>query len=132
YAVFSNIGVNLLLVSTQQGGGVLHDNRSAEDTYMKMLSAGGGVGFGVKDFAAIFVFHTDAAIDQFSAKGWDFSVQVDAKAKYDESSEGVETAASAMPGTSLYQLTESGLAAQVTLQGAKFWVDEELNAYGES
>ena len=32
-----------------------------------------------------------------------------------------------MPGTSLYQLTENGLAAQVTLQGTKFWKDEDLN-----
>ena len=127
YAVFSNIGVNLLLVSTQRGGGILHDNRSGVDTYMKMFSAGGGLGLGVKDFAAIFVFHTDAALDQFVDKGWDFSAQADAKAQYKEDGEGVESSYSAMPGTSLYQLTESGLAAQLTLQGTKFWKDEELN-----
>ena len=42
YAVFSNMGVNLFLVSTQRGGGILRDNRNNDDIYMKMFSAGGG------------------------------------------------------------------------------------------
>lgn len=128
YAVFSNMGINLFLVSTQRGGGILRDNRSSEDIYMKMFSAGGGLGLGVKNFAAIFIFHTDAAIDQFATQGWDFSAQADAGAQHKDDGDGVNTAVSAMPGTSLYQLTDSGLAAQVTLQGTKFWKDEELNA----
>lgn len=127
YAVFSNFGMNLGFISTQRGGGILTDNRSGEEIYMKMFSAGGGIGLGIKEFAAIFVFHTDAAIDQFVTEGWDFSGQADARAKYDEEGEGADTAMTAMPGTSLYQLTESGLAAQVTLQGTKFWKDEDLN-----
>ena len=44
YAVFSNTGVNVLLVSTANGKGVAHDNRSDQDTYMNMISAGGGIG----------------------------------------------------------------------------------------
>jgi len=58
YAVFSNIGINLFVVSTERGGGISHDNRNGKDTYMKMFSAGGGFGMGVKDFSLIFVFHT--------------------------------------------------------------------------
>ena len=127
YAVFSNIGVNLFLVSTQRGGGILHDNRSGKDLYMKMFSAGGGLGLGVKDFAAIFIFHTDAALDAFRDSGWDFSAQADANLEKDNEGDGMETALTAMPGTSLYQLTDAGLAAQVTLQGSKFWLDEDLN-----
>ena len=127
YAVFSNIGVNLFLISTQRGGGILHDNASSEDTYMQMFSAGGGIGLGVKDFAAIFVFHTESAMQQFVTEGWDFSGQADAGAKVEEEGDGVEMAVSAMPGTSLYQLTASGVSAQVTLQGTKFWKDEDLN-----
>ena len=127
YAVFSNMGVNLFLVSTQRGGGILRDNRNGDDVYMKMFSAGGGIGYGVKEFAAIFVFHTDTALNQFVTEGWDFSAQADAKAKYEDEGDGAEAAVTAMPGTSLYQLTENGLAAQVTLQGTKFWNDEDLN-----
>lgn len=127
YAVFSNLGVNLLLVSTQRGGGILRDNRDGSDTYMRMLSAGGGLGLGVKEFAAIFVFHTDDALDKFMTEGWDFSAQADANAEYDDEGDGGETAFSAMPGTTLYQITKNGLAAQVTLQGTKFWADDDLN-----
>ncbi|EED31076.1 hypothetical protein NOR53_2701 [gamma proteobacterium NOR5-3] len=127
YAVFSNIGVNLFLISTQHGSGVLRDNRSAEDVYLKMLSGGGGIGLGVKNFAAIFVFHTDAALDLFLSEGWDFSAQADANMETDTQGDGMETAYTAMPGTTLYQLTDAGVAAQVTLQGTKFWRDEDLN-----
>lgn len=127
YAVFSNMGVNLILLSTQRGGGVLRDNRSGKDTYMRMLSAGGGVGLGVKQFAAIFIFHTDAALDGFREDGWDFSAQADANLESADQGEGMETAATVMPGTTLYQITEAGVAAQVTLQGTKFWADDDLN-----
>jgi lipid-binding SYLF domain-containing protein len=127
YAVFSNIGINLGLLSTQRGGGILRDNRDGEDIYYKMFSAGGGWGLGVKDFAVIFVFHTAAALDLFEQEGWDFSAQADANLESDSKGDGVETAVTAMPGTSIYQLTEAGVALQATLQGTKFWPDEDLN-----
>lgn len=50
YAVFSNVGINLILLSAAGGSGVAHDNRSGKDTYMKMVSGGIGIGLGVKDF----------------------------------------------------------------------------------
>ncbi len=127
YAVFSNIGINLGLVSTQRGGGILRDNRDGEDIYYKMFSAGGGWGLGIKDFAVIFVFDTTAAIDQFENEGWDFSAQADANLESDSKGDGIETAVTAMPGTRIYQLTDAGVALQATLQGTKFWPDEDLN-----
>ena len=61
YAVFSSLGINLFVVSTARGAGVLHDKRSKKDIYMNMFSAGGGIGLGVKDFSAVFVFSSDKA-----------------------------------------------------------------------
>ncbi|MFT7287015.1 MAG: lipid-binding SYLF domain-containing protein [Halieaceae bacterium] len=127
FAVFSNIGINVLLVSTQRGGGILHDNRSGEETYMKMFSAGGGWGMGVKDFSAVFVFDTDEAIDQFVEEGWDFSAQADANLHNESEGAGVGAAMTMMPGTRVYQITDSGVALQATLQGSKFWADKDLN-----
>jgi lipid-binding SYLF domain-containing protein len=72
YAVFSNIGVNVLLVSAGGGIGVVHDNQSGRDTYMKMGSAGVGVGLGIKDFRGVFIFHTRKALDRFIDTGWDW------------------------------------------------------------
>ncbi len=127
YAVFSNIGVNLGFVSSQRGGGILRDNRSGKDVYMNMFSAGGGWGLGVKDFAVILVFETNEALDQFMTSGWDFSAQADANLESESEGDGVETAVTAMPGTEIYQLTDAGVALQATLQGTKFWVNEDLN-----
>jgi len=127
YAVFSSLGVNVLLVSTENGGGILHDNATGKDTYMKMFSAGGGIGMGVKNFVVVFVFHTEEAMEDFQTSGWDFSGQADANAETSSQGAGAETAGSVMPGTTIYQLTKAGLALQATLQGTKFWADEDLN-----
>lgn len=127
YAVFSNIGLNLGFISSQRGGGILRDNRTGKDVYMKMFSAGGGWGLGVKDFAAILIFENDEALNQFETSGWDFSAQADANLESESEGDGVETAITAMPGTKIYQLTDAGVALQATLQGTKFWVDEDLN-----
>lgn len=127
YAVFSTVGINLFLVSTERGGGILRDNRNGKDTYMKMFSAGGGIGLGIKDFSLIFVFHTVTAMDNFQSEGWDFSGQADASAESGDKGMGAEAAATLMPGTTIYQLTDAGLALQATLKGTKFWADEDLN-----
>lgn len=127
YAVFSTVGINLFLVSTENGGGILHDNRNGKETYMKMFSAGGGFGMGVKDFALIFVFHTVKAMEDFQSEGWDFSGQADASAESGDKGMGTEAAVTVIPGTSIYQLTEAGLALQATLKGTKFWANEDLN-----
>ncbi len=127
YAVFSTVGINLFLVSTERGGGILRDNRNGSDTYLKMFSAGGGIGMGIKDFSLIFVFHTVAAMNDFLQEGWDFSGQADASAESGDKGMGTEAAITVIPGTTIYQLTEAGLALQATLKGTKFWVDEDLN-----
>ncbi len=48
YAVFSNVGINLLVLSASGGHGVAHDNKTGQDTYMKMIS--GGVGIGLRSW----------------------------------------------------------------------------------
>jgi len=127
YAVFSNIGVNVIFLSGGGGSGVVHDNKSANETYMKMATAGLGLGLGVKDFRAVFIFHSRKALDDFINYGWDFSGQADAAAKSgDKGGEG-SVAATVVNGASIYQLTETGLALQATLQGTKYWLYKALN-----
>lgn len=94
---------------------------------MKMFSAGGGWGMGVKSFSAIFIFQTDEALDTFQQEGWDFSAQADANLESESEGAGMETAVTAMPGTKIYQMTDAGVALQATLQGTKFWADKDLN-----
>lgn len=127
YAVFSNIGINLILFSAAGGSGVAHDNRTGKDIYMKMVSGGVGFGLGVKDFRGIFVFSTAKAFKQFVESGWAADAQADAAAKSGEKGGAAAGAIAVAPGVDLYQLTETGLALQATIQGTKYYKDDELN-----
>ena len=127
YAVFSNTGINLLLLSTGNGYGVAHDNGTGKETYMRMFTAGVGIGAGVKDFRGIFIFSTKDAFESFVEHGWQAGAQADAAAKAGEKGGAADSAIDVAPGVELYQLTENGLALQATIQGTKYWKDDELN-----
>ena len=128
YAVFSNVGVNLIFLSAASGYGVVEDKSTGKRTYMKMASGGLGIGLGVKDFRGIFVFTSRGALEQFVESGWDASAQVDAVAKAGEKGAAWAGAVDVAPGIKLYQITEYGLALQATIQGTKYWKDAELNS----
>lgn len=126
YAVFSNVNVNLLIASFGGGFGVVRDRRTGQDTYMNMGEVGIGIGAGVKDFRALFVFHSKEALNYFINKGWAFGAQADAAAKASDkgaSVGGEET----VNNISIYQITKSGLALQATIKGTKFWKSNTLN-----
>lgn len=129
YAVFTNVNNNLLVLSAGSGYGVLRDNRTGRDTYMKMATAGMGIGMGIKKFQAVIIFNDAAALDRFITTGFDASAQADLAAKSaDDGKVVVSEAANAdFQKVKMYQLTEQGLAAQATMQGYKYWPDDELN-----
>jgi lipid-binding SYLF domain-containing protein len=81
HAVFNNMGVNVLLLSTARGSGLAVNNKTKEETFMKMVSAGGGLGMGVKDYDVVFFFETEKAFAEFLDSGWSGSGQADAAAK---------------------------------------------------
>jgi len=128
YAVFSNVGVNLILLSAAGGSGVARDNKTGRDTYMRMVSGGVGFGLGVKDFRGVFVFSTSDKLDQFVNSGWEASAQADAAAKAGDKGAAASGAVTVAPGVTLYQLTENGLALQATIQGTKYFKNDDLNA----
>ncbi|TKI68608.1 hypothetical protein FCU45_09285 [Sulfurimonas crateris] len=127
YATFSNVGVNLILLSAEGGKGMAHNNRTGINTYMNMASGGLGLGIGVKDFRAVFLFENKRAYDTFVRSGWEANAQADAAAKYEESGGSLNAAITVAPGVRLYKLTQNGLALQATVQGTKYWKDTELN-----
>lgn len=127
YAVFKNFGTNLLVVSTASGSGIATNNQSKQDTFMKMVSAGAGLGVGVKDFRVIFVFESEAAFNKFLDSGWSGSGQADAAAKAGKSGEALSGAVEVSPDVYVYQITKNGLALQLTLQGTKYYKDDDLN-----
>ena len=126
YAVFSNANVYIFFVAVGGGYGVAHDNKTGKPIFMKMGEAGIGLGLGVKDFRAVFIFRNRAAFEKFITSGWEFGGQADAAAK--ASDKGAAVGGEAVFGDiTIYQITESGLALQATVKGTKYWKDDDLN-----
>jgi len=126
YAVFSSANVNLILASFGGGYGVMRNNQSGQDTYLKMGEFGVGLGAGLKDFRVVMVFHTQEAMTRFMDYGLAFGAQADAAAVASDQGAAVGGELQ-LDNITVYQLTQTGLALQATIKGTKYWRDEELN-----
>jgi len=128
YGVFSNVGVNLLVLASGNGFGVVRNNANGREVYMQMKEFGLGLGIGAKDFYAVIVFKSPEALNTFVSDGWEWGGDADAAGK---TGEGEGAAASASANTQkdveVYLLTEKGFALQATASGTKYWPDDELN-----
>jgi lipid-binding SYLF domain-containing protein len=127
YAVFSNVGVRVLLLAGGGGYGVAHDNGTGEDTYMRMGEGGLGLGLGVKDFRALFVFHDERTLAGFVDDGWTFGAESDAAAKTGDQGGAAGAEAVANDGMDVYQLTDRGLILGASLRGTRYWRYASLN-----
>jgi lipid-binding SYLF domain-containing protein len=127
YAVFSSFGVKLMVAGGTSGRGMVVDQRSRRETFMKMVQVQGGLGFGVEQDRLIFVFTEEQALRNFIDQGWEFGGQAKLSAMAEGAGGMMSGAASVAPGVYLYQLTETGLAATITVSGTKFYVDSDLN-----
>lgn len=126
YAVFSDANVNVIFASFGGGYGVVKNNKTGRHTYMKMGEIGIGLGLGVKDFRAVFIFHDYETMNQFIESGWEFGGHADAAAKASDKGAAVGGEI-LLDNITIYQLTESGLALQATVKGTKYWKYDALN-----
>lgn len=126
YGVFNNANLNFIIASVGSGYGVVIDNESGNRTFMKMAEAGVGFGAGVKDFSLVMVFHDKTALTRFIDQGWAFGAQADATAKAGDQG-GAAGGEVSVDKVTIYQITQSGIALQLTVKGTKFWKDDELN-----
>jgi lipid-binding SYLF domain-containing protein len=127
YAVFSSFGVKILVAGGTTGRGVVVNQRSRSETFMKMVQAQAGLGFGVEQDRLIFVFTEEQALRNFIDQGWEFGGQAKLSVMAEGAGDMMSGAASVAPGVYLYQLTQTGLAATITVSGTKFFVDSDLN-----
>lgn len=126
YGVFDNANVNFIVASVGSGYGVVIDNESKKRTFMKMAEAGVGFGAGVKDFSLVMVFNNKVALERFINQGWAFGAQADASAKAGDQG-GATGGEVSVDDVTIYQITQNGIALQLTIKGTKFWQDDELN-----
>ena len=127
YAAFSTFGMKLLIAGGTTGKGLAVNKRTNSQTYMKMLEVQGGLGFGVNKNQLIFVFTNEPALSNFINQGWEFGGQANVSAMASGEGEMFSGAAAISPGVYLYQITETGLSATLTVSGTKFFVDPDLN-----
>ena len=127
YATFSNFGMKILIAGGGTGSGVVIQKGSAKPIYMSMAEVQAGLGFGIKSFQNIFVFQTQAALNDFVNSGWTFGGQVTAAAKYENNGDAYQDTTTVAPGVLMYQLTDSGLAAEITGKGTKYYKNTDLN-----
>jgi lipid-binding SYLF domain-containing protein len=127
YAVFSTFGVKLFFAGGTTGKGMVVNKRTGRQTFMKMAQVQGGLGFGVDKSRLIFVFANEQALRNFIDQGWEFGGQANLSAMVSGQGNMFTGAAAISPGVYLYQLTDTGLSATLTVSGTKFFKDGDLN-----
>ena len=127
YAVFSTFGIKLFFAGGTTGKGVVVNRQTNRQTFMQMAQVQGGLGFGVNQNRLIFVFTTERALRNFIDQGWEFGGQANLSAMAGGQGAMFSGAAAVAPGVYLYQLTNTGLAATITVSGTKYFRDANLN-----
>jgi len=127
YGVFSTFGIKIFFAGGGTGKGFVHNNRTKRFTYMRMVQVQGGLGFGASKDRIIWVFETQKALSDFVNSGWDFGGKAQVAAMVQDTGGMFSGAISIAPGVYLYRLTETGLSAELTVSGTKYFKDNELN-----
>jgi lipid-binding SYLF domain-containing protein len=122
WAVFDNLKLALGF-SGGGGNGVAKVRVSGEKTYMKMGTAGIGIGLGVNKYQVIFLFQDPKTFNNFVEKGW----QADAGATAAAGKHAAEAKTDFVNGMAIYQMTEKGLMANADIAGTKYWKNKKLN-----
>ena len=119
--------MKLFFAGGTTGKGMVVNNRTHRQTFMKMVQVQGGLGFGVNQNRLIFVFTNEPALRNFINQGWEFGGQANLSAMAGGQGTQFSGAAAVSPGVYLYQITNTGLAATITVSGTKYFKDTDLN-----
>ncbi len=127
YAVFDASGGKFLWGGMDHGNGVVVDNRTRQRTYMKMFELQPGLGFGFTNFRLVFLFDNPSTMNDFVNSGWEFGGRASAAAKDKVQGGAADLGYNVAPGITVYQLTEQGAVVGLSITGAKYWKNDDLN-----
>ena len=94
---------------------------------MKMFELQPGLGLGASKFRVVFVFESADAFNNFVTSGWEAGANAMAAAKNKTGGGAYRGAVTVSPGVYMYQITEAGLIIGISVTGAKFYKDSDLN-----
>ena len=122
WAAFDNLKIAFLL-SGGGGNGMAIRKESGERTYMKMGTAGIGLGIGGQSYQVIFFFQDERTFHNFVEKGW----KADASAQAAAGKDGANATTGFVNGVAVWQITDKGLMASADISGTKYWKNKKLN-----
>ena len=127
YGVFSNFGLKILVMGSGKGKGLVVEKSTKKETFMDMVEVQAGLGFGAKKFRQVWVFKTKTALDRFIDSGWELGAQTTVAAEHNGEGASMAGAIAINPDVWVYQMTDEGLAVELTAKGTKYYQDKKLN-----
>jgi lipid-binding SYLF domain-containing protein len=128
YAVFSDFGFKVMFLGGAKGKGVAINNATKQETFMKMVELQPGLGVGAEKYRLVLIFENPDAFNKFVTSGWEFGANAMAAAKDDKGEGGGGAGAvTVSDGIKMYQLSDTGIIVGVSITGAKYYKDDDLN-----
>ncbi|MGD0229632.1 MAG: YSC84-related protein [Syntrophorhabdales bacterium] len=127
YAVFSDFGFKFMFLGGAKGAGIAVNNATRQETFMKMAEFQPGLGLGAEKFRVIFIFENPAAFNSFVTSGWQAGANAMAAAKTKTAGGALTGAVTVSDGVYMYQITEAGAIVGVSITGAKYYRNKELD-----
>jgi lipid-binding SYLF domain-containing protein len=127
YAVFSDFGFKVVFMGGAQGKGMAVNNTTKQETFMKMVELQPGLGVGAENYHLVFIFENPDAFHTFVTSGWELGTNALASAKDGSEGAGAAGAVSFSHGVKLYQFDDTGAIVGVSITGAKYYKDDDLN-----
>lgn len=127
YAAFSITDVKVVFLGGGGGKGMLVNNSTGEEIFMRTGDVQVGFGLGIKKYDVLFVFGTEKALADFADSGWEFGGQATLAATDSVNGASLEGAVSVGPDIWMYQITDKGLEASLTVRGIRYFKDKDLN-----
>jgi lipid-binding SYLF domain-containing protein len=126
YGIFTTYGISFV-VGGSGGSGLVHDNKTKHNTFMKVGGASAGLQLGAAQTEVLFIFKSTAAMNKFIASGWAGGASATASAGASGATAGGGREAAAGDAADVYTLTKNGIEAGLAVGGSKFWKDKDLN-----
>ena len=128
YAVFSDFGFKVMLMGGAHGKGMAVNNTTKQGTFMDMVELQPGLGVGAEKYHIVFIFENPEAFNKFVTSGWELGANAMAAAKDDKGKGGGDAGAvTVSDGVKMYQLSDTGAIVGVSITGAKYYKDDDLN-----